>query len=57
MGSLLVAENWGGNSAGGVQGRRRREGGDLYFWGNVKVKVFRMSFCTFSLVWEVIVSA
>ena len=48
-----MSENWGGNSAGGVQGRWRREGGDFYFWESVKVKVFQLSFCTFSLVWEV----
>ena len=57
VGSLLESENWGGNSAGGIQGRWRREGGDLHFWGNVKVKVFRLSFRTFSLVWDFIVSA
>ena len=31
VGSLLESENRGGNSAGGVQGRWRREGGDLRF--------------------------
>ena len=44
-----MLENWGGNSTGGVRGRWRRDGGDLNFWGNVKVKVFRLSFCTFLL--------